>query len=994
MRGLFGGAGETPAKATKRPAAGEKLRANRAECSMGHHEWDRATRACKRNACTARLDEAGQSGLFGFAPEIDADVRRREAKTGQSEMFRGDAAKKNPGRGKKKARKRNDEDLDYLQEMRQGGSVGTSSVAALEEGSSVRGVAKEWLAKLATSPRFGDGSGFTVGELASEFGRNRAARRQRRNWKGQKKAASSRDDGGESVARHVLEKLANRGIPLVQELGTSYRLDAHGRKSPAKLWGLTEYGREMALADRLKAAQGADAVDASVEAEIARYQGEAPAAEALPDWVTEGAAPARPKRSRKPKAEVKPRTRTYVEPHAEARPPCRLCKVEHSLGSHRSHKHDAPRRRYTLAGALVGGDEAARRNPMSKRKGLTPAEAETLERVFAAGGNVGVCQGRLSGRGRKGFIQKVQAIRMIKAGLLEGNWRAWEAGPSHPQASGKGGIFGTAKGARALKAFRDAKASRSNPKAKGKAKAKAKAAKGKAKGRKASSRTSTTVKTVTTSTTWTHKAPKLALPRRMNPRESVETRELIAATRGNVAALERLLVRSIEKRDRKLSGTVDAVAFVLSRKKGADVARLREIGTRSWENRNGTKRRAGSERVRLGIDSNAKSSNPGKRKALTEAQKKGLARIAAEARFVAALKSTPEGEKKKLRALAAKCEKKSGGVRPNPLDRDEMRMILGRMRLEARDSRRLVKTGGTAMPGAWRTLGELEALSEILNRLRPPTQAGERAARAGRRIGRAAYRRTSAEQDRQRAEKEGQFARAEREMRERIAKENAKPKRSRKAKGSNPIISVLTGIGNPRGARKGNPLYHFRHACGCMGQTTIPVNKHTESILEKKRSEACGYHRGQGWKAKNPRKGSRSSSAGQVGKLIRWRDLTAAEKKDPIRLKAARIAAELAGVRLEDLVGEVCRAQDGTSAHVAVVGELESLNYKAQKKSGRAFTADGRRITWDHTAGSHGKGRKKTKPQLVCADPKSDQAILVSRRGSRAGVSRRRGLIG
>lgn len=80
---------------------------------------------------------------------------------------------------------------------------------------------------------------------------------------------------------------------------------------------------------------------------------------------------------------------------------------------------------------------------------LTDSQFETIRRCLAFGGNVGVTQGRLWGRAKADFINKVQATRMIAAGLLEtrnkGGWYAGTYTPDHP-------IHPTAKGIAAYNA--------------------------------------------------------------------------------------------------------------------------------------------------------------------------------------------------------------------------------------------------------------------------------------------------------------------------------------------------------------------------------------------------------------------------------------------------------------------------------------------------------------------------------------------------------------
>lgn len=142
------------------------------------------------------------------------------------------------------------------------------------------------------------------------------------------------------------------------------------------------------------------------------------------------------------------------------------------------------------------------------------------------------------------------------------------------------------------------------------------------------------------------------------------------------------------------------------------------------------------------------------------------------------------------------------------------------------------------------------------------------------------------------------------------------------------------------------------------------------------------------------KKAARKSNPSRKGRLIRWKDLTPAQQRDPQARAAATFAARLAGIPLSEMVGEFCDAPPGTAKHVPVVGELESLSYKAQPRSRRAFTRNGKRIVWDHKSGDHGRGKARSTPQLVVRDMRTGKPILVSRRGSRAGVSSSRGLLG
>lgn len=157
------------------------------------------------------------------------------------------------------------------------------------------------------------------------------------------------------------------------------------------------------------------------------------------------------------------------------------------------------------------------------------------------------------------------------------------------------------------------------------------------------------------------------------------------------------------------------------------------------------------------------------------------------------------------------------------------------------------------------------------------------------------------------------------------------------------------------------------------------------------------------WKAplnvsaqKNPLLGvlSTGNPATQVGRKVRWKDMPASIRNSPAARKAAMIAARADGIPLEELEGEVVLAPPGTANHVSIVGELDSIRYKALTKSRRAKTSRGQRIVWDHAAGDHGHGRRRTKPQLVVHDPRSGATVLASRRGTRAGYSSRRGLTG
>lgn len=126
----------------------------------------------------------------------------------------------------------------------------------------------------------------------------------------------------------------------------------------------------------------------------------------------------------------------------------------------------------------------------------------------------------------------------------------------------------------------------------------------------------------------------------------------------------------------------------------------------------------------------------------------------------------------------------------------------------------------------------------------------------------------------------------------------------------------------------------------------------------------------------------------ELGQVVCWKDLPESQKTPKARSTALRAAREQ-GIPLEQLKGEVCRGPRGVAPHTISSGELVRFAYKAPLESSRAHAPDGRRIVWDHAAGDHGKGKKKTKPCLVATDPETGLPIFLARRGSKPGLTPR-----
>src|SRR5262249_16055707 len=72
-------------------------------------------------------------------------------------------------------------------------------------------------------------------------------------------------------------------------------------------------------------------------------------------------------------------------------------------------------------------------------------------------------------------------------------------------------------------------------------------------------------------------------------------------------------------------------------------------------------------------------------------------------------------------------------------------------------------------------------------------------------------------------------------------------------------------------------------------------------------------------------------------------------------------------------------------------GELVALEYQFKGGSKRSPFHG---AIFRHAPGDNGKGKKKTKPQVLGIDPDTGAPILVSGRGSRPGFSTSRGLTG
>jgi hypothetical protein len=90
----------------------------------------------------------------------------------------------------------------------------------------------------------------------------------------------------------------------------------------------------------------------------------------------------------------------------------------------------------------------------------------------------------------------------------------------------------------------------------------------------------------------------------------------------------------------------------------------------------------------------------------------------------------------------------------------------------------------------------------------------------------------------------------------------------------------------------------------------------------------------------------------------------------------ALVVARRHRVPLESIELVRVRVPDGTPDVLRYVGVSSALEYKTGRESNLP------RGAWRHESGDHGKGRKKTKPMILCAD-RSGRPVLVPSRGSR-----------
>ena len=71
--------------------------AKQSPCEAGRHKYDPHTLACR---CGVKLEEPGQGFMFGYDPLTEGETRRREAASGQREMFHGETRQKAQGETK------------------------------------------------------------------------------------------------------------------------------------------------------------------------------------------------------------------------------------------------------------------------------------------------------------------------------------------------------------------------------------------------------------------------------------------------------------------------------------------------------------------------------------------------------------------------------------------------------------------------------------------------------------------------------------------------------------------------------------------------------------------------------------------------------------------------------------------------------------------------------------------------------------------------------
>lgn len=189
------------------------------------------------------------------------------------------------------------------------------------------------------------------------------------------------------------------------------------------------------------------------------------------------------------------------------------------------------------------------------------------------------------------------------------------------------------------------------------------------------------------------------------------------------------------------------------------------------------------------------------------------------------------------------------------------------------------------------------------------------------------------------------------------------------------------------GAAKGSILKVISAAVRIVRAESEHLRKNPKR-KPKKAKKAARFTGKAGKKRARKARGTSSSFRGaKLGKTVRFGDLSKSMQKH--YRKAAMASARFDGIPLAEVTAEFVRVTTPAPRGLVRVGDLAAVEYVVgEKRSKRAG------VTWRHKAGDHGAGKKRTRPPVLAVDPHTKAQVLVSRRGSRAGFSSERGLIG
>lgn len=158
----------------------------------------------------------------------------------------------------------------------------------------------------------------------------------------------------------------------------------------------------------------------------------------------------------------------------------------------------------------------------------------------------------------------------------------------------------------------------------------------------------------------------------------------------------------------------------------------------------------------------------------------------------------------------------------------------------------------------------------------------------------------------------------------------------------------------------------------------------TKNPRAKKSSRKAKSRKTKSRVVSNPAAAIATIPFGNPGKgYVRFLDLPDSITKNPLARSAAIRTARRHGRKLEDLVVERVRVPRGASVFQIHVGDAHALEYVVPKDSKLAP------YVYRHTAGDHGRGKRKTTPAAIGVDPKTGAQTFLPRRGTRLGFSER-----